>query len=109
MALVLISGIFQAILSDRYHSVDACLMLFYDINYGGKKTRDPGLTCRSHLSNIMPDTIFYDSMGWGNGEKLLLFFFCKGDNYCLPQHRRDGLSLIIITLMDLATPCAITD
>ena len=32
-------------------------------SYGGKKVRDVGLTCRSHLSNIMPDSIFYDSMG----------------------------------------------
>ena len=34
-------------------------------NYGGKKARGVGLTCRCHLSNIMPDSIFYDSMGWG--------------------------------------------
>ena len=34
-------------------------------NYGGKKARDAGLTCRCHLSNIMPDSILYDSMGWG--------------------------------------------
>ena len=34
-------------------------------HYGGKKARDVGLTCRCHLSNIMPDSIFYDSMGWG--------------------------------------------
>ena len=32
-------------------------------NYGGKKARDVGLTCRCHLSNIMPDSIFCDSMG----------------------------------------------
>ena len=41
-------------------------------NYGGKETRDVGLTCRCHLSNIMPDNIFYDSMGWGI---TCLFFF----------------------------------
>ena len=34
-------------------------------NYGGEKARDVGLTCRCHLSNIMLDSIFYDSMGWG--------------------------------------------
>ena len=34
-------------------------------DYGGKKARDVGLTCRCHLSNVMPDSIFYDSMGWG--------------------------------------------
>ena len=31
-------------------------------NYGGKEARDVGLTCRC---NIMPDSIFYGSMGWG--------------------------------------------
>ena len=43
--------------------------------YGGKKAGDVGLTCRCHLSNIMPDTIFYDSMGWGMTQLLLLFFY----------------------------------
>ena len=43
-------------------------------NYGGKEARDVGLTCRCHLSNIMPDSIFYDSMGWGI---TCLFFFLR--------------------------------
>ena len=34
-------------------------------NYGGQKARDVGLTFRCQLSNIMPDSIFYDSKGWG--------------------------------------------
>ena len=34
-------------------------------NYGGKKGKDVSLTCRCHLRNIMSDSIFYDSMGWG--------------------------------------------
>ena len=34
-------------------------------NNGGKKARDLGLNRRCHQSNIMPDSIFYDSMGWG--------------------------------------------
>ena len=34
-------------------------------NYGGKKVSDVGLTCGYHLSNIMPDSIFYDSIRWG--------------------------------------------
>ena len=42
-------------------------------NYGGKKARDVGLTCRSHLSNITPDSIFHDSMGCGVTQ--VLFFF----------------------------------
>ena len=71
-------------------------------SYGGKEARDVGLTCRCHLNNIMPDSIFYDSMGW---VITCLFFFFKGDNHCLPQHKRDGFScLIIITLMALGKP-----
>ena len=63
-------GVFQVILSDRHHSVDAYLCYYMtSFNYGGKEARDVGLTCRCHLSNIMPDSmpdsIFYDSMGWG--------------------------------------------
>ena len=34
-------------------------------NYGGKKARDVSLTCRCQLSNIMPDSIACDPMGWG--------------------------------------------
>ena len=57
--------------------------------------RGADLTCGCHLSNIMPDSIF-------NGIKdSLVCFFCKGDNHCLPQHKRDGFNLIIITLTDL--------
>ena len=41
-------------------------------DYGGKKARDEGLACRCHLSNIMPDSIFHDSMGWGMTQLLLL-------------------------------------
>ena len=41
-------------------------------NYGRKKARDIGLTCRCHLNNIMADSIFYDSMGWGMTQLLLL-------------------------------------
>ena len=41
----------------------SCYMTSF--NYGGKKARDVGLTCRCHLSNIMPDSIFYDNIKWG--------------------------------------------
>ena len=47
-------------------------------NYGGKEARDVGLTCRCHLSNIMPDSIFCDSMGWGITCFFFFFFFFKG-------------------------------
>ena len=71
-------------------------------NYGGKKARDGGLTCRCHLSNIMTGSIFNESMGWGI---TCPFLFFKGDNHCLPQHKRDGFSsLIIITPMALGKP-----
>ena len=39
-------------------------------NYGGKKARDVGLTCRYHRRNIMPDSMFYDSSGLG----IIIFF-----------------------------------
>ena len=29
-------------------------------NYGGKREKDVGFTCRCHMNNIMPDCIFYD-------------------------------------------------
>ena len=68
-------------------------------NYGDTEARDVGLTCMCHLSNIMPDSIFYDSMRWG------ITFFFKGDNHRLPQHIRDGFSCaIIVTLMALRKP-----
>ena len=45
------------------------------------------------LNNIRPDSIFYNSMGWG----ITCFsFFLKGDNHLLPQHEGDGFSLIVI-------------
>ena len=34
------------------------------LNCGGKKARNLGLNSRCHLSNIMPDSIFYESIGW---------------------------------------------
>ena len=34
-------------------------------NYDDKKARDVGLTCWCHLSNIMPDSIFHESMTQG--------------------------------------------
>ena len=48
-----------------------CLASF---NYGGKKERYMALTCRCHLSNIIPDSIFCDSMEWGVTCFFLLFF-----------------------------------
>ena len=82
-------------------------------DYGGKKARDEGLACRCHLSNIMPDSIFHDSMGWGMTQLLLLLlflllllllFFLKGGNRCLPQYRRDGFSLITIKPVGMGKP-----
>ena len=70
-------------------------------NYGGKKARNVGLTCKCHLSNIMLDSIFYDSMRWG----IICPILFKGDGHCLPQHKREGSScLIIITPMGLGKP-----
>ena len=97
----------QVILSNRYHDVDSSVSCYYmtSLNYGGKKARDVGLTFGCHLSNIVPDSIFYDSMGW----RITCSFFLKGDYHCLPQHKRDGFScLIIITPMGLGKPLPIT-
>ena len=101
MVLVLISGVLQVIYSNRHHGFDACLITSF--NYGGKKTRDIGRNCRCHLSNIITDSIVYDSMGWGI--TCFVLFFCKGDNYYLPRHKTDRFScLIIIIPMDLGKP-----
>ena len=73
-------------------------------NYGGKEARDVGLTCRCHVSNIMPDSIFYDSTGWGIICHSIFVYF-KSYSHCLPQHKRDGFScLVIITPMALGKP-----
>ena len=60
------------------------------LNYGGKMAKDEGLTCRFHLSNIIPDSIFYDSMKCG----MTHFFPLEA---VIAEHRKDGLSLIYIT------------
>ena len=46
-------------------------------NYGEKKARDAGLTCRYYLSNIIPDSTFYDSMRYE------ITFLKKRDNHFL--------------------------
>ena len=67
-------------------------------NYGGNKAKEVDLTSRCHLSNIMPDSIFYDSMAWGMTQFFLfVFFFLRAGNRYLPQHKRNGFSLITIT------------
>ena len=45
-------------------------------NYGGKEARDEGLTFRCHLINIMSDSIFDDSMGWGRTCLFVCLFVC---------------------------------
>ena len=54
----------------------------------------------------MPDSMFYDSSGLGIIIFFFIFlFFCKGDNHCLRQHKRDEFScLIIATPMELGKP-----
>ena len=51
-------------------------------NYDDKKARDVGLTC-CHLSNIMPDSVFYESMRQEVTCFFLFFsfffFFFRGD------------------------------
>ena len=84
--------------------VACCYMISF--NYGGKKSRGVVLTCRCHLNKIMPGSIFYDSIGWGMSWVFLIF---RSGNCCLPQHRRNGFSLITITPMSVGKPVAITN
>ena len=97
IALVLLSGVFRVLLSDHHHRVDACLMLLHaSFNFDSKNERNLGLTCRCHLSNINRGSTFYDSVRLCFFVVLWIFFW-RGDNHCLPQHKRDGSSLLIIT------------
>lgn len=78
--------VFCVVFSNNHPRVDACPMLLHaSFKLGGKKARDLDLPRRCHLGTIMPDSMFYSSMGsgitWGR---------------CLLQHRRDSFSLIII-------------
>ena len=61
-------------------------------NYGGKNATDKALLVDilGHLSNVIPNSIFYDCTGWR-----ITCFFCKGDNHSLPQHKRDGFSCVV--------------
>ena len=74
-------------------------------NYGGKKARDVDVTCKCHLSNIIPDSIGDNLSGVFLHYFVFVFFKKRGDNHYLPQHKRDGFScLIIITPMGLGKP-----
>ena len=77
MGLVLISKFFKLSLATANMALKPVSCYYMtSFNYGGKKARNVDLTCRCHLSNIMPDSIFYDSMGWGI--TCLFFFFFEG-------------------------------
>ena len=54
-------------------------------NYDENDARTVGLTNRCHLSRMMPDGIFYESMGGGVAQ----LFFRKSDKHRFPQHKRD--------------------
>ena len=75
MSLVLISELSKLSLATAIMALTPVSCYYMtSFNYGGKKARDVDLTCRCHLSNIMPDSIFYDSMGWGITCVFVLFF-----------------------------------
>ena len=66
MGLVLISEFSKLFLATAIMALTPVSCYYItSLNYGGKNARDVGLTCRCHLSNVMADSIFYDSMGWG--------------------------------------------
>ena len=70
-----------------------------------KKARDAGLSCRCHLSNIMPDSILHECMGQRYLFCCLVcflviavwFLFFYGWYLCFPQSERDVISFITIT------------
>ena len=68
-------------------------------NYVGKKGRDVGITCTCYLSNIVPDSIFFDPITYGGD-----LYFKGWHSHCLPQYRRDGFTLITIALMEVGKP-----
>ena len=70
------SFFFRVIFRDLHHSIDACLML--------------GLPCRCHLSNIMPDSIFYDFFVFGICLSFLFVFLQGVVTTFFPQIRSDG-------------------
>ena len=110
MVLVLISEFSKLSLATAIMALTSALCYYLtSFNYGGKKARDIGLTSTCHLSNIIPDSIFCDSMGW---EVTCVFFFLffKGNSHCLPQYERNIFScLIIIIRIGLGKPQAITN
>ena len=75
MGLVLMSKLSKLSLATTIMTLTPVSCYYVTFNYGAKKARDVGLTCRGHLSN-MPDSIFYDSMGWGITCQIFLFFVC---------------------------------
>ena len=76
MGLFLISELSKLSLTTAIMAL-TCVSCYYltSFNYGGKKARDVGLSCRCYLSNVLPDSIFYDSMGWGITCGFFFFFF----------------------------------
>ena len=89
-------------------------------NYYNKNARDVDLTCWSHLSNIMPDSIFHESMRRViTCSVLFCLFFCislfvccaffVGWYFCFPLDKRDGINFITITWADMGKSLTITD
>ena len=72
---------------------------------GGKNARNIGLLCRCHLNSIMPDSIFYDSMGWGMIQGFFVFlclFVFSG--VVTAVFCRNGFSLIAIIQVGVGKP-----
>ena len=62
--VVLISEFSELSLSTTIMTLTTVLCYYMtSFNYGSKEARDVGLTCRFHLSNVISNSIFCDSMG----------------------------------------------
>ena len=65
-------------------------------NYRGKEAKDVGLTCRCHLINIMPDSIFYNSIGMGMTQ-----FFCFCFSFVVVVVVVFSLGVVITVLLSI--------
>ena len=66
LGLLILSYVFQVSFNNHHYGIETCLMWLGGIfNYDDQKARDVSLYCRCYLSNIMPESVFHETMGQG--------------------------------------------
>lgn len=92
LVLILISGTFRVTLATTIKELTPTLYFcMTSSKYSAKKERNVDLPFRCHLSSVMPDSIFYDSLWWDN---LFLFFNNNGHGKPLSYNGVSGMALI---------------